>query len=111
MTKPGIWRPNYMREIPVRLKLDEMDSRVIPDLSASADIALASEKQAAIAPLHAVFREASSAPFVFVRTPSGWRRREIELGLSNHVSAVVRSGLKPGDVVATERPDQAAPPS
>src|SRR5439155_3502456 len=109
--QPGAWRPSYMREIPIRLKLDEMDARVIPDLSASADIGVASEKQATVAPLHAVFREGSATPFVFLRTRSGWQRREIELGLANHVVAVVRSGLKQGDIVAAERPDTAKPPS
>lgn len=112
MTKPGVWRPNYMREIPVRLKLDQIDARVIPDISASADLQLASEKQATLAPLSAVFYEHTGAnPFVFLQTPSGWERRQIELGLSNHVTAVVNSGLRAGDVVAVERPEAGEPPS
>lgn len=111
MTKPGVWRPNYMREIPIRLKLDTIDARVIPDLSASADIVLTIEKQAAIAPLDAVFHDPQGKPFVFLRTPSGWQRRSVELGLSNHIAATVRSGLRRGDVVAAERPDAAKPPS
>jgi hypothetical protein len=111
MTKPGVWRPNYMREIPIRLKLDTIDARVIPDLSASADIVLTIEKQAAIAPLNAVFHDPQGAPFVFLRTPSGWESRRIELGLSNHIAVTVRSGLTPGDVVAAERPDTPKPPS
>lgn len=112
MTKPGAWRPNYMRELSVRLKLDAIDPRVIPDLSASADILLASEKQATLAPLNVVFRERSGAhPFVFLRTPSGWEQREIKLGLENHVTAVVRSGVAAGDVVAAERPQAGKPPS
>ena len=44
-------RPNFMREIPVRLKLDQMDPRVTPDLTASADVTLDSEQKAAITPL------------------------------------------------------------
>jgi HlyD family secretion protein len=104
MTKPGAWRPNFMREIAIRLKLEQIDPRVIPDLSASADILLASEKQATLAPLDAVFFEGLTKPFVFLRTSSGWQRREIELGLRNRVAAVVRAGVSPGDVVALERP-------
>jgi HlyD family secretion protein len=111
MTKAGAWRPNYTREIPVRLKLEQIDPRVIPDLSANADIMLASEKQATLAPLSAVFYERGANPFVFLRTPSGWQRREIELGLRNHLAAVVRSGVSPGDVVATERPATGRAPS
>lgn len=110
MTRPGAWRPNFMREIPIRLKLEEIDPRVIPDLSASTDILLASEKQATLAPLDAVFFEAAK-PFVFLQTSSGWQRREIELGLRNHVAAVVRAGVSPGDVVARERAASGKPPS
>jgi biotin carboxyl carrier protein len=111
MTKPGVWRPNYMREIAIRLKLEEIDPRVIPDLSASADVLLASEKQATLAPLDAVFFEGTAKPFVYLRTSSGWQRREIELGLRNHVAAVVRAGVSPGDVVAVERPATGKAPS
>ena len=111
MTKPGSWRPNFMREIAIRLKLEQIDPRVIPDLSASTDILLASEKQATLAPLDAVFFEGPAKPFVFLQTSSGWQRREIELGLRNHVVAVVRAGVSPGDVVALERPASGKPPS
>jgi multidrug efflux pump subunit AcrA (membrane-fusion protein) len=110
MTKPGVWRPNYMREIPVRLKLERIDARVIPDLSASADVLLAREEHAVITPLSAVFHDAGTSPFVFLRTSGGWQRREIELGLTNHVAAAVRSGLATGEVVAIERPASVKPP-
>ena len=103
MTKPGVWRPNYMREIPIRLKLGEIDERVIPDLSASADLLLGTEKSATLAPLSAVWQE-HGQPFVFLETSAGWQRHDIELGPRNRVAAVVRSGLSPGDVVAVERP-------
>ena len=36
MTDAGSWRTNYVRQVPVRLKLNQSDPRVIPDLSASA---------------------------------------------------------------------------
>jgi len=110
MTKPGVWRPSYMREIPIRLKLDQMDPKVIPDLSASSDVMIESAKQTAIVPLGAVFQEAAgSKPFVFLRGASGWQRREVELGLRNNLVAAVRSGLAAGDVVALERPGSEKP--
>ncbi len=111
MTKPGFWRPNFMREIPVRLKLEQVDSRVIPDLSASADIMLAAEKHATIAPLSAIFQDGGAKPFVFLRMGATWKHREIETGMRNRVAAVVLSGVSPGDVVATERPANGKAPS
>ena len=111
ITKPGMWRPTYMREIAIRLKLEQVDARVIPDLSASADIVLAAEPHATVVPLGAVFRDGGANAFVFLQTPSGWQRREIAMGLKNHVAVAVRSGVSPGDVVAAERPSAGKAPS
>jgi hypothetical protein len=103
MTKAGAWRPDYRREIPIRLKLEQIDDRVIPDLSASADLLLATEKNAALVPLSAVWED-KGRPFVFLQVPGGWQRREIAMGLRNYVVAAAQSGLSPGDVVSVERP-------
>lgn len=105
MTRAGGWRASYVREIPVRLKLDAMEPRVIPDLSASADVVVAAVRQAALAPREAVFYENGlDRPFMFLKGPGGWIRREVELGIQNNVAAAVRSGVKKGDVVALMRP-------
>src|SRR5207247_4249169 len=109
MTKPGIRRPTYMRELPVRLQLDDPDPRVIPDLSASADISISTEKQAPLVPLSAVFYDSGPRPFVYLQSPSGWKRQEIELGLKTNIAGVVRSGLSAGDVVATAHPETGKP--
>ncbi len=98
-------RPNFMREIPVRLKLDKTDTRVVPDLSASADVTLDTEAGSAIAPVGSVFEDGSSGkPFVYVRSAEGWRKQDVGLGLRNNIEVAVRSGLKKGDVVALDPP-------
>jgi HlyD family secretion protein len=100
-------RPNFMREIPIRLKLDKMDARAVPDLSASADVTLDSDQQATLAPLASIFQDGPAAkPFVLVRSANGWGKREVELGLKNSVFVVVHSGLDKGDVVALEAPSE-----
>jgi multidrug efflux pump subunit AcrA (membrane-fusion protein) len=102
-------RPTFMREIPVRLKLDKMDPRVIPDLSASAEVMLDSDPGAIIAPLASIFQDGPAAkPYVFVPSVEGWQKREVELGLRNNIAVAIRSGLHQGDVVAMEPPQ--APP-
>jgi HlyD family secretion protein len=109
MTKPGGWRPNYVREIPVRLRLDQADARVLPDLSASGGIQLETIKEATMVPLETVFRDESTRePFVFLQGASGWVRRPVELGLANNVAVAVKSGVRKGDVLAAERPPQSA---
>jgi len=105
MTKPGGFRSNFMKEIPVRLRLEKMDSRVIPDLTVSADVVVEREEQAAaMAPLESIFRDAEAKPYVLVRAPNGWRKREVELGLVNNVAAAIRSGVRAGEVIALEPP-------
>lgn len=108
VTRTGGFRASFVKDIPVRLKLDAMDPRVIPDLSVSADVVLASEETAAAVPLSAVFKDSTDTkPYVLIREGNVWRRREVELGLTSFVSAAVRSGLKDGEVVAAEKPDDA----
>jgi hypothetical protein len=68
-------------------------------------VVLEAEPQTLVAPLESIFRDgAEGRPYVFLRGPEGWARREVELGGKNFVSAEVRSGLRAGDVVATSRP-------
>jgi multidrug efflux pump subunit AcrA (membrane-fusion protein) len=105
MTRPGGMRAQYVKDIPVVLKLDRLDPRVIPDLTVGVDVEIATEKQAAMVPLGSVFQDgAAGKPFVFIRNGDSWERREIELGLTNNLVAAVRSGLRPGEVVAAEYP-------
>ncbi len=105
ITKPGGMRSTFVKEVPVFLKIDKMDPRVIPDLSVSADIIVESAENLTLAPMESVFRDSPSAkPYVFVKTAAGFEKREVDLGLANHIQTSVRSGLKPGEVVALERP-------
>jgi multidrug efflux pump subunit AcrA (membrane-fusion protein) len=103
--RPSGQRANFVKEIAVRLKLEQTDARVIPDLSVSAEVLLNSDENAAIAPLSSIFRDDSSGkPEVYVRAGDGWSRREVELALASNIAVSVRSGLKAGDVVALQRP-------
>lgn len=105
MPKSGGSRTEYVKEIPVVLKLDGMDRRVIPDLSVAVDVVVESSEESTIAPVESIFRdERSGGEFVFVRSGSGWERRQVETGVANNLVAAIRSGVRPGDVLAAERP-------
>jgi HlyD family secretion protein len=107
MTRPGGQRGSFVKEIPVVLKLDQIDPRVIPDLSVSADVVIEQEDNTTIAPVSAVFTSKDStlaSPYVYVRNGDAWEKREVELGVANNIAVSVRSGLKPGEVVATDLP-------
>jgi biotin carboxyl carrier protein len=101
------WRAQYVAEIPLKIEIEGADPRIIPSLSASADLVYATAKAAAIVPLEAVFHEGpDEQPCAYVETASGWERRELELGLTNHLEAAVESGLAEGERVALEEPAQ-----
>lgn len=110
--KPSRSRPDWVKELSVSLRLDQMDPRVIPDLSVSCDVILEESDAEAIVPRGAVFTAEgaegkASRPYVLVQDGKGtWTRREVELGLENAVQVAVKSGLKPGEVVALELPSQ-----
>jgi len=97
----------YVREVPVFLKLERTDPKVIPSLSASAEVVLDREEMTEIIPREAVFiDEQDGSPYAFVESTAGWERRDLQLGLANHTSVAVLSGLEASEIVATDVPPQ-----
>jgi multidrug resistance efflux pump len=104
MAKISAFRASWVGEIPIRLKIDKMDPRVIPDLTGSAEIVVNSEKNVPLVTRDAIFDE-EGGQFAFVQAPDGvWTKKKIETGLPNYTAVAVRSGLQKGDVVALQRP-------
>lgn len=101
----GGYRRDWVKSIPVRLKLEKTDPRVIPNLTVSADVTLAREEKTAIAPLECLFSDRQGgAPYVFLRDGTVWRKQAVQVGLRNNVFAAVGGSLSPGDVIAAEKP-------
>jgi biotin carboxyl carrier protein len=90
----------YIRSIPVALEVLNVDTRMIPDLSASADVLLHTEKDAVIVPLAAIEADKDKT-YVFVRTAEGFQKREVKLGLDNGIQVAVTEGIRPGEVIRT----------
>lgn len=90
----------YIRSIPVSIQMLGVDNRVIPDLSASADVLLHTEKDTVIVPLSSIEADRDKT-YVYVKTPDGFQRREVKLGIDNGIQVAVAEGLKPGDVIRT----------
>lgn len=90
----------YLRSVPVRVQIESPDKRVIPDLSAAADILLAKEDNVLVAPLAAVERSGNSSS-VYVKTAQGFEKRAVKLGASNGVEVALVEGVREGEVVRT----------
>jgi multidrug efflux pump subunit AcrA (membrane-fusion protein) len=104
--RSGGFRGAFVKELPVRLKLDQTDPRVIPDLSVSADLLLEKEDDATYVPREAVFSGEGEKTFAFVKNATGWEKRELELGLASHTFVNVTAGVNEGEIVAAERPPE-----
>ena len=104
MAKTSAFRASWVGEIPIRLKIQKMDPRVIPDLTGSAEIVVGSEKNVPLVSRAAVFEDEGSQ-VVFVQGADGaWNKKKVELGLPNFTAVAIRSGVQQGDVLALQRP-------
>jgi multidrug efflux pump subunit AcrA (membrane-fusion protein) len=104
LAESGGFRREFVAEVPVTVALQETDERIVPGLTASADVILGRDAGAKIVPREAIFDDPAGEPYAFVESPDGWEKCTVELGLINNVDAAIRSGLAPGDVVALKRP-------
>ena len=104
-------RGAYVREVPVRLRIEGRSERLTPDMSVSVDVEIEPPLAGgAVAPLAALFRDGSGGVFVFVKDDAGWIRRKVAVARKDHLAAVVSSGLQRGDVVALDWPPNAGHP-
>lgn len=103
VTRSGGQRAQYVREVPLQLTIDQTEERVIPNLSASADIVLERAEDVIIVPLECVFRDDTKKPYAMVKTEHGWERRDLDLGIASFTEVSVESGIEEGDAVAAEK--------
>ena len=82
----------YMRTVPVRLKINGSDPRLIPDLSASADVVIEKAEGSVLVP-RAALRTEDGKTVAFVKKGDTFEKREVTLGLQNATHAVAVAGL------------------
>jgi HlyD family secretion protein len=97
------FQADYVRKIPIRIEIDSADHRLIPDLSAYADVTIDQSSDAVRVPRAAVFEEAGTS-FVYVRKGQRFEKRPVELGARNYTEVAVASGVSAGEEVALRRP-------
>jgi biotin carboxyl carrier protein len=92
---------NFLRTIPVFMRILDHDNRVIPDLSTSTDVVIDQTANALVIPLASVeARDGKS--FVRVKRAQGFEVREVKLGVNDHVRTAVLEGLRQGEEVALD---------
>jgi len=93
----------YVRRVPVRIAIEEANTSVIPDLTASADIQVAEPVDGVLLPREAI-HETDGKTLVYVKRAGAFVAREVEIGASNNIQVAVTSGVQAGDEVALEPP-------
>lgn len=100
----GGWRQSfYIRTIPLRLTILDVDAQMIPDLSASADVVLDKIDRTLQVPRAAVQTE-NGKPFVWVKTADGYQKRTVETGSASTTQIAILSGLEQGEEVTLSAP-------
>jgi multidrug efflux pump subunit AcrA (membrane-fusion protein) len=95
----GGWRQQYfVRNVPVRIAIEQFDARVIPDLSAFGDVQMERIGNVVQVPLGAIHEDGGKS-FLFVRAGDGFDRRAVTLGPRNNTSVAITSGVNTGDEV------------
>jgi multidrug efflux pump subunit AcrA (membrane-fusion protein) len=95
-------RVNFnVRNVAVRLTLDTVDPRVIPDLSASADVATDDPADGLIVPREAL-SGSGGKNVVYVKQGDAFVPREVEIGGITNTQVAVVSGIQEGDEVALQ---------
>lgn len=92
------------RLFPIDVVLDASDARLRPGMSATVTFTLARAENTPALPLSAVFSNAESVRYVFVKKGDTYEVRVIETGLADTRRIQVLSGLESGEEIALTRP-------
>jgi multidrug efflux pump subunit AcrA (membrane-fusion protein) len=95
-------REEWVRGVEIQIAIREHDERIIPDLSASADILLSEQPDQLIIPRGAIQQRGDGTSVVQVRQGERFLPREVQLGAMNATHAVVLEGLSESEVIALE---------
>jgi multidrug efflux pump subunit AcrA (membrane-fusion protein) len=102
MMAGGGRRVSYcVRRVPVRIAIEGSDSRVLPDLTASADVVVGEQEDALLIPREAV-QESGGKSVVMVKQGENVVPREVEIGGYGSTLVSVVSGLQEGEHVALQ---------
>lgn len=102
----GGWRDSSSKKFLVKVEIDKTDARLRPGMTARIDILLEKHAGAVKAPLGGIFEEGGEAR-VYVKG-AGIEERWVKLGARNDDQAEVVDGLKAGETILLEKPDDAA---
>ncbi|MBI5280129.1 MAG: efflux RND transporter periplasmic adaptor subunit [Candidatus Solibacter usitatus] len=91
----------YIRSIPIRLEILNPDERLLPDLSASADVLVERHDDVLLAPAEAV-RDENGQSFVYVQKGETVEKRHVSRGRVHGAQAEILEGVEAGEIVVID---------
>jgi multidrug efflux pump subunit AcrA (membrane-fusion protein) len=95
------------KSFPARATLKNLDNRLRPGMSATAEIIIERQPNMLLIPTRASFDQGGK-PAVYVQTGKNFVVRPIQIGKRNDDDIIVTGGLKEGEIVTLESPAEAA---
>lgn len=95
------------KTFPARATLKNLDPRLRPGMSATAEVVIESEPNTLLIPVRASFLQ-KGKPAVYVQKGQQFPIQVIEVGKRNDTDMIVTKGLKEGELVTLENPIEAA---
>ena len=90
----------FIKHIRVRILIEDNDERILPDLSASADVRVSERQEGVLVPREAIESDRESGvDYVYVAAGETYRRKRILVQDVNDTHALIASGLQAGDEV------------
>jgi len=95
------------KKFPARATLKNLDSRLRPGMSATAEIIILREPSQLLIPVRSSF-DKDGKPAVYVQVGKSFELRRVKIGQRNDDDLIVTGGLKEGEIVTLESPAEAA---
>lgn len=102
---------NSIKGFATRIKLLTSNSEIIPGMTASINIPVASAENTVAAPLASIFTERNedaqrTETYVFVKNGEKFDKHMVDVGVSDLRYGEIKAGLKGGEEVSLEKPDE-----
>jgi multidrug efflux pump subunit AcrA (membrane-fusion protein) len=92
-----------IKVFPVQIKITGKSGNLLPGLTVSCKIIVSEIKDVLFVPIETVFKDQSNE-FVYVRTGSVFKRRDVKIGTVNSDFALVKEGLNENEELALTDP-------
>jgi hypothetical protein len=88
---------------PVEIKIEGKPENLMPGLTVSCKIIISEIHDTLFIPLEALFKDVTD-DYVYVKSSSGFKRRNVKIGDTNTDFAIVKEGLQENDELALSDP-------